>query len=70
MCESDIGHVAWWAKMYSLVAKMESLRIRALGMEAFNRFRAMQGFTEGYGQEEFEVIANEIEKISLDLAKI
>lgn len=68
--EEDIGHVTWWAKMYSLVAKMEAIKVRIAGMETFNRFRAIQGYTEGYSESEFYTAERELMELSEELAKI
>ncbi len=66
----DIGHVTYWARMYSLVAKMEAIKTRVIGMEAFNKFRFMQGDIQGYGESEFDAAENELLKISEELTKI
>ncbi len=64
---NDIGHVSYWTEMYSKVAQLESLKVRVLGMEAFNRQRVAHGYTEGYNEDEFERIAGDMEKLAEEL---
>ena len=69
MCD-NIGHVSWWAKMHSLVAKMKAIEAEIEGMKALNAERIQNGHTPAYDEVAFGNVADELIEIAEELEKI
>lgn len=61
MEEEGTGHVCWWAKTYSLVAKMKAIEIEVEAQKAYNA---------NYDEEPFIAKAKEMWRIVAELEKI
>ncbi len=66
----DIGHVAWWARMYKQVALMFAVQAEIEGMRAFNAERIQNGCTPGYDEASFGIKAGELRAIADELGQI
>lgn len=68
--EQDIGHVSYWARLYSLKAACDAINARILGMQAFNQERLRHGDASGYGEAQFCEMADQLDRLSAEFAKI
>jgi len=70
MENEDIGHVSYWASMYSLVAQVRAIDARLEGMRVENHARFVNHEALAYTEEAFENMACELDQIAELLGNI
>jgi hypothetical protein len=66
----DIGHVSYWARMYSLKAQVDACLVRAMGMQAENMARQSRGEAMAYNDDSFMIEARAIDSMAEMLCRI
>jgi len=66
----NIGHVSWWARMFSLKSQIDAMYVRALGMQAENMARESRGEAMAYSDSAFNDLANSMDSLAHMMAQI